>query len=141
MNVEKVAQLIDYFLAKSYPPRFTKEQKRRLRESAVNFTCRDRILFHKDANGDKRVVVGNVEKEKIVTDAHCGVVGGGHFGQNITIRKVSERYWWKGMANDIRKYCQSCADCQKANPLNKPDVAELHPLPVTSELFMRWGMD
>ena len=92
MNVEKVAQLIDYFLAKSYPPRFTKEQKRRLRESAVNFTCRDRILFHKDANGDKRVVVGNVEKEKIVTDAHCGAVGGGHFGQNITIRKVSERY-------------------------------------------------
>ena len=66
--------------------------------------------------------------------------GGGHFGQNATLEKVSERYWWPGATKDIREYIKSCANCQKTNASNKAPAATLNPIPV-KDLFHRWGID
>ena len=32
-------------------------------------------------------------------------LGGGHFGQDKTLLKISERFYWLGMVNDIKEYC------------------------------------
>jgi len=83
------------------------------------------------------VIVGEEKKEDVIKEIHGGTAGGGHFGQNITIKKVTEHFWRKAVSDDVREYFKKCQKCQMSNPLNKADVAELHPIPVSSALFSR----
>jgi Integrase zinc binding domain len=57
------------------------------------------ILFHTTPTASQCIVIGEEEKKQIIHEMHCGSVGGGNFGQNITIHKVAECYWWRGMNN------------------------------------------
>ena len=66
--------------------------------------------------------------------------GGCHYGQSATIEKVSARFWWPGVSADVRTHERSCLQCQKANPMNKPEPSTLHPIEV-KQLFHRWGID
>ena len=61
-------------------------------------------------------------------------------GQTATIREVTERFWWRKVTSDTREYVRSCQLCQKANPMNKPPPATLHPIAVCS-IFHRCGVD
>ena len=36
----------------------------------------------------------------------------GHFGQRKTYWKVSQNFYWRGMATDVRNYVRSCKECQ-----------------------------
>lgn len=55
---------------------------------------------------------------------------GGHFREKRTLNAIRRRYYWRGMAGDIRKYCQECDSCQQnAVPRHKP-YGLLDPLPV-----------
>ena len=44
------------------------------------------------------------------------------------------------MSKDIRDFVRSCPECQRANAVNKPPPATLHPVPV-HDIFHRWGVD
>lgn len=135
------AEIVDYIENKKFPKLYTKNSKRRLREHAESFIVTKGTLYHK-GKGEKnqKVVIGKNESINIIQSLHDDVIGGCHFGQDATIRKVSERFWWRGMAEDIRDYCKSCSHCQRMNPNNKPLAAELHPVKVT-DIFERWGVD
>ena len=41
----------------------------------------------------------------------------GHYDTNKTCKKVSEQYYWPGMLEDVKEFCQSCEQCQKTNRL------------------------
>jgi len=71
---------------------------------------------------------------------HADAIGGAHYGQNATIKKITDRFWWKNVANDARDFVRSCTMCQKCNPDNKPPPCTLHPISVR-EIFQRWGID
>ena len=43
------------------------------------------------------------------------LIGGGHFGRDKTFAKLTERFYWVGMINDVREYCRTCDRCQRAN--------------------------
>ena len=68
-------------------------------------------------------------------------VGGGHFGRDKTCQKVSSRYFWKNMTNDIRQYVWSCDTCQKSNFKLKKYVGVLHPIRVDGQVWKRIGID
>jgi len=38
-----------------------------------------------------------------------------HFGRDKTLSKVSERYYWMGMVEDVKEFCKTCDKCQRAN--------------------------
>ena len=117
-----------------------KNDKRRLREKAGSFLVTSGELFHKGQdNNVARVIVDDEEKIRVIRQLHEGVVGG-HFGQTATILKTTDRFWWPGVAASVRDFVRKCDACQKANPLNKPPPAELHPVKV-SHIFHRWGID
>ena len=81
--------------------------------------------------------------------------GGGHFGRDKTLSKIAERFYWRGMVDDVKEFCKTCDKCQKAKKyisvlmLLYVDVvyifvlslcrkidktsAELHPIPVKGE--------
>ena len=66
---------------------------------------------------------------------------GGHFSQDITVRKVLDAgYWWPTLYKDTYKYCQTCHECQKIGGLPKSVSTKLiSTLP--AEPFMKCGLD
>jgi hypothetical protein len=56
---------------------------------------------------------------------------------------VVRRGWWPKMNQDIRKFVESCANCQIAQrqrPTQEREYAQL-PTPRTIQPFQRWGID
>ena len=77
----------------------------------------------------------------VVEGYHCNNAGGSHFGIENTLKRISEKYWWKGMKDDVSDFVSKCDSCQRANFSKKPSKSELHPVPVSRRLFHRWGID
>lgn len=133
-------EVFKYLSEHEYPEGYDKNAKRALRQKAQSFVVVGGVLMHKTGQKLCRVVLDTDERVRIVTSLHADEVGGCHYGQQATIRKVTERCWWRNVSSDTRDFVRSCAVCQKANPLNKPPPATLHPVPVGG-LFHRWGID
>ena len=55
------------------------------------------------------------QKKLVLQGCHANSVGGGHFGRDKTFSKVSERFYWRGMIDDVKEYCKTCDKCQRAN--------------------------
>ena len=53
--------------------------------------------------GDRKVVTTEDEVKDILRQYHCDGMGG-HSGVNSTLGKISIRYWWFHMKEDIREY-------------------------------------
>ena len=79
------------------------------------------VLVHKNGKESRRVVLDPDERTRVIASFH--VVGGRHHGQTSTIRKVTDRFWWRNVASDIREFVRSCSLCQKATPVNRPAPA------------------
>ncbi|KAL5517173.1 hypothetical protein EMCRGX_G002666 [Ephydatia muelleri] len=78
---------------------------------------------------------------KVLDGCHSAELGGGHFGRDKTLLKISERFYWIGMVNDVKEYCKTCEKCQKANRKFDKFSAELHPIPVKDEVWHTIGVD
>jgi len=105
-----------YIVERKYADGCSKVEKRRIREKAQAFVVNDAILYHKNQDNVLcRVVVDDAEKTRILSSLHAGAIGGAHYGQNGTIKKVSDRFWWRNVANDARNFVRACTVCQKCN--------------------------
>ncbi|PIK51039.1 putative gypsy retrotransposon integrase-like protein 1-like [Apostichopus japonicus] len=86
----------------------------------------------------RAVITGEVAKTHKIQSLHEGfgvhnnLFIGGHFGRDKTLEKVTSRYYWRGLANDVLEYVKQCEACQKSNNTFDKKVAKLHPIPVTS---------
>ena len=75
----------------------------------------------------------------ILQELHNGNAGG-HFSQDITVRKVLDAgYWWPTLYKDTYKYCQTCHECQKTEELPKSVSTKLITT-LSAEPFMKWGL-
>ena len=76
----------------------------------------------------------------ILQELHKGNAGG-HFSQDITVRKVLDTgYWWPTLYKDTYQYCQTCHECQKTGGLPKSVSTKLMTT-LPAESFMKWGLD
>ena len=76
----------------------------------------------------------------ILQELHKGNAGG-HFSQDITVRKVLDAgYWWPTLYKDTYQYCQTCHECQKTGGLLKSVSTKLNTT-LPAEPFMKWGLD
>ena len=98
---------------------------------------------------------------QVLEACHAAELGGGHFGCDKTLAKISERFFWLGMVDDVKEFCRTCDACQRANKLvqnariqkilfcafllfyiyRKFDKAqaELHPVPVEAKVWHTVG--
>jgi transposase InsO family protein len=60
----------------------------------------------------KIIVADAYEQQRLISEYHNSLVGG-HLGIKKCTLKMGERYQWKGMARQIKKYIRKCPDCQK----------------------------
>jgi len=81
-------------------------------------------LYHRGRQDKRQLVIyDHAEKHKIMRTAHSDVSGPGagrpsttaggvpHNGINTTLRKISERYWWRRLVDDVRSFCKKCPGC------------------------------
>ena len=60
-------------------------------------------------------VVTVSQKDQVLRDCHLS--GEEHLDIKKTQDNVAEKYYWPEMWDDVRKFCQSCEQCQEANRL------------------------
>ncbi|KAJ9558321.1 LOW QUALITY PROTEIN: hypothetical protein OSB04_012935 [Centaurea solstitialis] len=76
----------------------------------------------------------------ILTNCHKGPTGG-HFGANLTARKVLESgFYWPTIFKDAHTLIKSCDACQRADNITKKDEMPQQSISV-SEVFHVWGID
>ncbi|XP_039350382.1 uncharacterized protein LOC120374581 [Mauremys reevesii] len=64
----------------------------------------------------------------------------GHLGHEKTLARILGRFFWPGVHQEVKNYCNSCPECQLAAPARTPK-APLVPMPLIETLFERVAMD
>ena len=86
----------------SYPDGLTKEKKRAVRKRAAKLeTEKGEVLLLRKGKRIK-VVQTEKEQEQILQACHSDPTSG-HYGVTKTWNRVAERFYWKGMINDVRQ--------------------------------------
>jgi hypothetical protein len=82
--------LSDYLSKGIYPDNLDKTEKRSIRSQANPFRMKDLLMYHSSKDQLRRVVVAE-DKQKVLQSVHAEKGGGGHFGMDQTIKKISDR--------------------------------------------------
>ena len=64
-----------------------------------------------------------------------------HRGRESTYQKISERFFWHGMIEDIKEYIKTCKSCQQQGKIFKKISPELKSIPVPNEVMKQIGID
>ena len=57
-----------------------------------------------------QLVIPRAKREEILRDMHEGSIGG-HMGEEKTLGRLKERYYWPGHYADVRNWCATCVNC------------------------------
>ncbi|PIK46445.1 hypothetical protein BSL78_16692 [Apostichopus japonicus] len=130
---EEYIIIAKYLSSGLYPEKSTLNLKRSIRRRSKSFKLTgDADLVYVGPHGNevpRAVITGEVAKTHKIQSLHEGF-GGGHFGRDKTLEKVTSIYYWRGIANDVLEYVKQCEACQKSNNTFDKKVAKLHPIPV-----------
>ena len=132
--------IIDYLQTGTFPPSMTKEACKRLAYRALLFQVIQGKLYRQGKDKRLRQVITDSQARMILQELHKGNAGG-HFSQDITVRKVLDAgYWWPMLYKDTYQYCQICHECKKTGGLPKSVSTKLI-TKLPAEPFMKWGLD
>ena len=104
-----------------YAEECSESRKRAICKFSENICLEDGVLFYMQFdNKDKQTVkskcqwISDEKKQKqVLQSLHDDPAGGCHFGRDKTRDKVSSRYFWHGLCDDIDDYIKTCDKCQK----------------------------
>ena len=139
---------VEEFLRKNtYPKGIFKDkgEKSNFRKTCKNFSIVNGDLMYKE----KRRVVFEVERRTaIIHDVHEGIGDNlmvktlaAHRGRESTYQKISERFFWHDMIEDIKEYIKICKSCQEQVKIFKKISPELKSIPVPNEVMKQIGID
>ena len=86
------------------------------------------LLQHQIKNQSPRTVIPSVVKIKIMKTLHENQLSG-HMGQNKTLKKIQERFFWPNMASEVNEFVKSCPKCQIRKPNNPKSHGKLQTFP------------
>ena len=98
---------------------------------------------------EKRRVVFEVKrKAAMIHDVHEGIGDNSmakalaaHCGRESTYQKISERFFWHGMNEDIKEFIKICKSCQQQGKIFKKISPELKSILVPSEVMRQIDID
>ena len=106
-----------------------------------------RVMENGGDNEVRQLIVPQGLRTEVLQELHSGAVGG-HLGEEKTLKKLKERFYWPGHANDVKNWCRACPSCstrktpapkqraplgslQAGYPMQIVSVDILGPLPMT----------
>ncbi|XP_076030915.1 uncharacterized protein LOC143019101 [Oratosquilla oratoria] len=98
------------------------------------------LSTHVEKVGKLALVVPKECRPIILSVGHENPLAG-HFSQRKTAMKIADKFFWPGMAVDIRDFCRSCDICQRMSSKGRVRPVPLHPLPIITEPFSRVAID
>ena len=85
---------------------------------------------------------------KIIKDIHEGIgksthskAMASHKGRDSTYSKISERFFWYSIYNDVENYIKACEICQKQGDLKLKSNSELQSIPVPVDIMKQVGVN
>ena len=103
----------------------------------------DDMLLNLHQVGDeirRRIVVPERYRQCVMWNAHNSAFGG-HCGRDRTIARLQLDYYWPKLGSDVRNWCRTCHECQKARA-TRPRNRGLMQLPKPSiKPFQTVGID
>ena len=77
-------------------------------------------LYQNDMDDDDKVihqlVIPLSKRSEVLKEMHEGTLRG-HLGEDKTLARVRERFYWPGYHNDVCDWCKTCADCTAAKQM------------------------
>jgi len=98
-------------------------------------TGSDDTLLH-----EGRLYVPGVARVKVLQACHDDPLAG-HFGFARTLDLVSREFWWPGVRQMVKDYCQSCMTCARIKPTRHARHGELQSLPIPANIWEDIAMD
>ncbi|XP_069186560.1 uncharacterized protein [Procambarus clarkii] len=97
-------------------------EKNGIRKSSTKFLMEDKTMYYIGKTGsEKRIVLyTNEEKNKAFEECHVIAKTGEHCGRTKTLRRLTEKYYWTCMVEDIVAMIVRCKTCE-FNKLNRPN--------------------
>lgn len=91
---------------------------------------------------DDRLVVADepLVRTRLIAEAH-NQVSMAHPGKTKTRKLLQDRYYWKGMTQDIDQYIRNCNDCRRAHIPRDKTPGLLKPLPIPYRPWQHISMD
>ena len=65
----------------------------------------------------------------------CVSIVGSHLGRDKTVEKITSRFFWRNMNEEIRQFVQNCDKCQRMNAKFVKSNAKLHLIPVPAKVW------
>ena len=87
----------------------------------------------------RRLVIPQPRRKDILRLSHSSSTGG-HFSHRKTEGAPRRVFTWPGVSKEVKAWCRTCPDCQKAARAVNSKVP-LQPLPVISTPFSRLAFD
>ena len=71
---------------------------------------------------------------------YIATIQGGHLGMDKTMEKISSRYYWPNIKEDVASFIHTCEKCQRVNKsmLMKTHI-ELHLISIPTKYFLKWA--
>jgi hypothetical protein len=110
-------KIADYLSTLQKPEDMSEEEFKKIKMKSQNYVVQFGFLFLKPGrilDIPRRVICLEEEKKRILAECHEGVIGG-HRGRDATIKKISQRYYWPGITEDVDQFVKTCSRCQYAN--------------------------
>lgn len=102
-------------------------------EGFDQYTLRDGLIRYKG----RLWLPTNMDFTKEIVEAFHVSPLGGHSGLPVTLSRLKNLFYWKGLKQQVRQYVQECPICQQAKPERSRYPGLLAPLPVPTQ-FCRW---
>lgn len=89
-----------------------------------------------------RIYVGTQKdlRNQIMWEFHDSAVGG-HSGQEITFKRISQVFFWPNMRREVNTYVSSCDVCQRVKTGNQFPGGLLQPLPLPTQIWEDISLD
>src|SRR6184192_2062110 len=83
------------------------QERERVRRYARRFFVKDGTLYYRDVDKTPKRCLIQKETEMVLNEYHAGAIGG-HFGRDITIKRIRQEYWWPTLWKDVADFIKSC---------------------------------
>lgn len=89
------------------------------------------IIYRKPSEkwSNPRIVIPSSLRSRIKRALHDDILAG-HLGNEVTYRRIAQRFYWPGLKADVAKYLSRCQTCQLNKSSNQTRKLSLQPLPI-----------
>ena len=125
--------------------------------AATGYTSNEEKLFRKegfvkkaklflkkaeDGNARDRICVPKAGPAiKLILESLHDEPTGGHLGVAKTLEAVKQRFYWKGMNEDVKSFVTSCVVCQKVQSSTQKQAGKIMPIPTPERPWERINWD